>query len=152
MTDPLKAEILAVAASSPDGLLRPSALVEYAASNPESELHNHFKWNDAEAAAEYRIQQARQLIRLVIKFEPRVNRIVRGFVSVATDRINDGGYRTVESALDNPLLRGQLVEQALNDLAGVRGRYKHLPEMDAVFDAVDSLVLQSRERKGAQAA
>lgn len=152
MNERIQAEIATVAAQSPNGLLRPESVVEFAAANPESELHGRFEWNNEEAAAEYRIQQARQLIRAYVKFEPRVNRVVRGFLSVPTDRTNEGGYRTVENVLDNPVYRQQLVEQALNDLRGVRGRYSHLPELDPVFDAVDLAVLQAINRRTSAAA
>lgn len=152
MNEGLRREIEEVASQSGDGLLRPEQLISYAADNPGSEMHKHFEWDDAEAATEYRRQQARQLIRMYVKFEPRVQRTVRGFISVPTDRLNEGGYRTVESVLDNPILRQQLVEQAINDITGLRRRYAHLPELDGVFNTLDGLVLQARNQKQTAAA
>ena len=152
MNERLKEEIAAVAAQSQDGLLRPESLVNYARDNPESELHGKLEWDDGEAAHEFRCQQARQLIRMYVKFEPRVNRTVRGFLSVPTDRLNDGGYRTVENVLDNPIYRQQMVEQAFNDLMSIRRRNEHLPELDSLFNTIDNIVNELRSRSRTAAA
>lgn len=152
MNDRLKAEIEEVASQAPDGLLRPEHIVAFAKDHPDSELYAKFEWDDAEAAAEFRTQQARQLIRLYVRFEPRVNRTVRGYVSVPTDRLNDGGYRPIENVLDNPIWRNQLVEQAINDITAMRRRYAHLPELDPVFNAVDNTLAQVRMQKQPAAA
>jgi hypothetical protein len=42
-----------------DGLLNPAGVVEWAAANPESALHRQFEWNDTAAAAQWRLDQAR---------------------------------------------------------------------------------------------
>ena len=45
-----------------DGLLRIEKVVE-AATAPASPLHDHFEWNDGEAARRFRLHQARTLRR-----------------------------------------------------------------------------------------
>jgi hypothetical protein len=152
MNEAVKSELLAIAAADPHGILRAEAVVEYAKSNPASALRERLEWDDAEAAHEYRLMQARQLIRAYVKFEPRVARTVRGFVSVATDRAAGGGYRPIENVLDNPIYRGQLVEQAINDLLGVKKRYEHLPELDPLFASVYSMVEQFKSAGATEAA
>jgi hypothetical protein len=134
MNEAVKSELLAIAAADPHGILRAEAVVEYAKSNPASALRERLEWDDAEAAHEYRLMQARQLIRAYVKFEPRVARTVRGFV------------------LDNPIYRGQLVEQAINDLLGVKKRYEHLPELDPLFASVYSMVEQFKSAGATEAA
>jgi len=47
-----------------DGLLNPETVVDRAR-NPNSSLHDHFTWDDTEAAAAFRIQEARALIKNV---------------------------------------------------------------------------------------
>jgi hypothetical protein len=46
------------------GVLLPEAVVQ-AARDPRSALHNHFTWNDNEAAEKHRLDEARTLIRSV---------------------------------------------------------------------------------------
>lgn len=90
------------------GKLQPRQVVE-AAQDPESPLHTAFTWNDEAAAAAYRLEQARQLIRSIridISTETRTVSTVayvrdpdcaedeQGYVSVArvrsdTDRKRD---------------------------------------------------------------
>jgi len=48
---------------SAGGLLRPEDVVEFARS-PETALHEEFTWDDSEAAHQYRLWQARQVIRV----------------------------------------------------------------------------------------
>lgn len=55
---------LAAIAKLHGGRLTPDDVVEDARS-PSSPLHDQFDWNDAEAAAKWRISQARELIRSV---------------------------------------------------------------------------------------
>lgn len=55
------------------GLLLPSTVVEFAASE-DSPLHKHFDWDDASAASKHRIHQARVLIngwRITVEHEER---------------------------------------------------------------------------------
>lgn len=47
-----------------DDTLRPSAIVAEA-QDPESPLHEYFEWDDRKAAADWRLNQARELIRKV---------------------------------------------------------------------------------------
>lgn len=55
------------------GLLTPELVVE-AARDPTSELHGFFTWDDAEAAIQHRLAEARSLIRSV-KVEVRLDRV-----------------------------------------------------------------------------
>jgi len=59
-----------------NGYLKPS-LVLKKAENKRSELHKHFEWDDSKASHNYRLIQARKLIRKVtIVFEEKENRMV----------------------------------------------------------------------------
>jgi len=118
----------------------PSAVVEEA--QPEtSPLHSHFEWDDGEAASNYRLWQARQLIRLnVTVMEPEHRSYkVRSYVSLTADRVGAGGYRLVTDVLANTDMRKCLVRDALADLRVFRTKYGKLSELARVFTAVDDL-------------
>ena len=51
------------------GVLRPEDVVSFAA-DPDTELHSRFEWDDTEAAQQYRLWQARQLIRVTVTVLP----------------------------------------------------------------------------------
>ena len=91
-----------------EGLLRPADVVE-AARDPASPLHSHFEWDDTAAAAKWREEQARQLIRNVrIEVGTSAPVSVRAFVSLPVDRQNGAGYRRFEDVIDNDFLCRQL--------------------------------------------
>jgi EAL domain-containing protein (putative c-di-GMP-specific phosphodiesterase class I) len=58
------ARALARVASAHGGLLTPEAVVKEAA-DPASPLHRYFEWDNRKAAHQFRIEQARRLIRSV---------------------------------------------------------------------------------------
>lgn len=92
------------------GLLMPERVVA-AARDATSPLHTHFTWDDDSAAQKWRMQQARMLINSVeIIIDQRAPVSVNAFISLPTDRTAGGGYRTVETVLDNDFMRAQLIE------------------------------------------
>lgn len=117
------------------GILRPEAVVERA-SDPESALHEHFTWDDTKAAQEYRLWQARQIIRVSVVVLDEENEPVRTYVSLTTDRKNvGGGYRPIEVVLSDEEMREQMLADAFADLKMLREKYKRLKELSEVFAA-----------------
>lgn len=108
----------------------PHLLVETA--RPKSSpLHKYFEWDDTEAAAQYRIEQARYLIRTVIVVrdeEPESPRI-RAFVAVAEDA-GRGRYVPMGRALSTPSYREKLMADAESDLARYQNKYSVLRNID----------------------
>ena len=105
------------------GRLDPVDVVE-AARDPRSVLHNRFEWNDTEAAAKWRLEQARNLIRSV-KIEVEVGpkeppRIIRLFVH---DSVNDG-YLTVQDVVTQKSVRDQILEDMRADLERLKKKWK----------------------------
>jgi hypothetical protein len=117
------------------GLLRPEDVV--AAARPRgSLLHGQFEWDDARAADEYRLWQARQLIRVAVTVLPQTDRPIRAYVSLRTDRtVAGGGYRSLCDVLSDGQLREQLLAEALDDLETFRTKYGRLRELAPVFAA-----------------
>ncbi len=111
------------------------------AKNPKSALHCAFEWNDKKAGDEYRLWQARQLIRTVfveITSPSQVTVEVRGWVSLVTDRKEpEGGYRLLTAVLEVPEQREELLEQARVELAALRRKYAQLTELAGVWAEVD---------------
>lgn len=121
-----------------DGVLKPEAVVE-AARPEESPLHSRFTWDDGEAANQYRIWQARQLIRVSVELVEVGNGApveVRAFVSLTPDRADDGGgYRRTVDVLSRADTRRQLLKDAVKDLGDFEQKYKTLSELAEVFAA-----------------
>ena len=107
---------------------------------PDSPLHSLFTWDDSEAARKHRLQEASRLIRVIVHFEPRVQRTVRSFVSIARNRASGQSYEVTANVLDNPLRRDQLLNQALRELRGFQQRYQMLPELDSLHIAISEVV------------
>ena len=118
-----------------NGLLSAEAVVEVA-SNPKSILHSRFEWDDDDAAHEYRLWQARQLISVAVEVLPGTNQSVQTFVSLSTDRKGGKGYRTTVSVMSDADMRAQLLNDALHDLNTFQRKYSELRQLSEVFSAI----------------
>lgn len=121
------------------GILQPSAVVE-AAKPKTSLLHSHFTWDDSEAAAAWRLWQARQLISVCVEVigEKEAAPEARVFVSLRDERGEEGGYRSLVSVLSQPDLRAQLLHDALAELKYFKVKYQALKELVEVFAAIEN--------------
>jgi hypothetical protein len=118
------------------GLLRPADIVKYA-ENPETVLHSCFNWNNAEAALEYRLWQAREIIQVYVVVLENFNTPVRAYVSLKPDRSSDdGGYRSIISVMSNAEQRKLLLKQAYEEFVRVEETYKTLEELSVIFKAI----------------
>lgn len=117
------------------GLLRPQDVVEYARPT-DSPLHDQFEWDDSKAADEYRLWQARQLIRVTVTVLPNTVTPIRTYVSLTPDRSAGGGYRRIADVVKKPDLYEQALADALKDLERIQQKYKQLAELGPVFEAV----------------
>lgn len=122
--------------SNPNGLLLPEEVVESARS-PRSPLHDRFTWEDTEAAHQWRLHEARMLIRVLVVMEPHTQKDTRVFVSLRSDRDYGGGYRTLTSVLKSPAKRAMLLEDARRDMIAFKEKYSRLEELVEVFEAMD---------------
>jgi len=130
-----------------DGLIRPTDVVDFAR-DPKTALHERFTWDDGKAATEYRLWQAREIIRVSVTFMPSIEKEYRTYVSLLDDRQREGGgYRSVVSVLKNPARRETMLSEALAELDGFRQRYAMLKELAPVFAAIDRV---KTPRKAAQ--
>ena len=122
------------------GALTPELVVEDGR-NPNSPFFPFLQWDDQSAAAEWRLNQARSLIRAVVVRYRRsaddVPRTVRAFVSVQQDE--DRGYVAVAQVMSDERLRAQAIRKAWDELAAFRKRYAEISEFAVLFAAVDEL-------------
>lgn len=122
-------------ASENGGILKPDVVVAEARPK-DSPLHSRFEWDDAKASHEYRIWQARQLIRVSVEVIEGTNEKFDVFVSLTTDREKDGGgYRVVANVLRNKSQREQMLSDALSELKVFQEKYRQLKELAEVFAA-----------------
>lgn len=120
------------------GVIQPADVVARA-SDPASAMHNWFQWDDTEAAQAYRLQQARQLLRVFVTVETKDNKPVRAFVSLGTDRYGEGGYRTMAEVLSDEEMRAQLLADAVKELRSAERKYRQLQELSGVWSALDEV-------------
>lgn len=127
------------------GEVRPHHLV--ADARRGGPLRACFTWDDAEAAREYRLEQARRILRgLVTVVDERRPEPVRAFVAVRSETDHpeneegdDGrSYVAIAEALDDPAMREQVLNAALSELRSWRQKYKRLQELARLFAAVDT--------------
>jgi hypothetical protein len=122
-----------------DGILRPYDVVDYA-KNPTTTLHTKFTWDDAKAAYEYRLEEARRLIRVYVTTIETVSKPIRVWVSLKSDRVKEkGGYRLTDDVMRDDEMRKQFLREALEDLKYWRAKYRSIKEFDAIFDAIDEV-------------
>jgi hypothetical protein len=143
-TKTVLAELARLAAQS-GGVLWPKKVVD-AARPVNSPLHSKFDWNDSLAAEKYRIWQARQLIAVTVNVIGESAEAEQVWVSLKTDRADTGGYRSLIAVLSDKDLRGQLLQDAMEDMQVFENKYKHLQELADVFAAM------RKTRKGRRAA
>ena len=120
-----------------EGLLTPQTIVN-AAKNKKSVLHRQFEWDDNEAANQYRLSQARELLQVTIEYikDSKGNKKpMRVFASLKSDRL-DGGYRTMVDLLGDKEYRAQLLQDAIEELETFKRKYYELKELVEIFDAI----------------
>jgi hypothetical protein len=117
-----------------EGLLRAEDVVD-SARHPDHALHRFFVWDNDVAGEQYRLMQARALIRKVLVVGPNGDEDgapVPGYVSLKTDRKKKGGgYRKTSEVVNNKQLLAELEETAKRDIEGVLKRYEMLKALVA---------------------
>ena len=119
------------------GVLNPADVVEFAR-NKKTALHSQFQWDDTEAARQYRLWQARHLIRYQIEIVQHDRQEIpfRIYHSLESDRGEDGGYRRTVDILSDEDLRAQLLDEAREEMKRFREKYSSLTELSKVFASI----------------
>jgi EAL domain-containing protein (putative c-di-GMP-specific phosphodiesterase class I) len=141
-TNPIVVNELKRIASKNKGILKPEEVVK-AAEPAKSPLHSYFCWNDTKAAQEYRIWQARMLIRTTVQtLEVNGNKeLIRVFVSLKPDReFEGGGYRETLAVISNLKFRAQLLQDAYEEMKVFQDKYSGLRELASVMRAIKGVL------------
>ena len=124
------------------GRLTPVAVVE-AARDPDHVLHPLFEWDNLVAAENFRLDQARALIRSVHVVDDRYSRPPPVFISMVTD---DGRrYVTVKEVQLDVNAQIQILKSAERDLEAWKLRYKLLAELFPAVEEVRGRVAKKRQ-------
>jgi hypothetical protein len=120
-----------------EGRLRPEDVVD-AARNPNSALHSYFTWDDSEAAAAYRLQEARALIKRVRVDVVRTDEMV---VHVPSFIRSDSGYKETQVVTVN---KPDHISVMLITLAQISTMLTNLaaPELDELVEHVEAVRLE----------
>jgi hypothetical protein len=129
-----------------NGVLHPFDVVN-AARAAESPLHPHFEWDDATAAENWRVDQARHLIGVIrVVDDDAESGSVRAFVSLTTDA--GRSYRSVADVRADAALHKAAIEAARRELEGFRRRFREIEGLrEALQPAVDLLDRTGRGRR-----
>ncbi len=150
--DKITEELKEIQEHNQDGLLRPEEVVDYA-QDPETALHNCFTWDDTEAARQYRLWQARQVIRVRVTYLPEAEAESRTFVSLTSDRKRDGGgYRPLADVMSTEELRERFIDDILSDLFRLKAKAGHYEELAEIFKEVDKVAEKQKKKKRKQKA
>lgn len=119
-----------------NGVITPDEVVERAQSELCT-LHDWFEWDDTEAAKEYRVRQARDMMRYIVvdvKREDDTQQTTRVFFNVKTDE--GRGYTTLQNVMSIEKLREQVIAGALRELEGWTARYRIYNELSGVVEFI----------------
>lgn len=136
---------LSVLVEENNGALTPEQVVEDA-KEPTSPLHDYFMWDNAKAAAQWRLDQARYLMRsitVVIKREDTKEeesaRYLYNIKSVPVDEEIQQVYVPIQRVMAEEDLRSQVIEEALRKIEHWRARYRQYREFATIFTAIDQV-------------
>lgn len=130
-----KADAQKVADEIGENSITPQEVLEKA-KDENSELHKCFEWNNDLAAEKYRLQQARAIIiNLVYAPKAKEEQPVRCFQITAEKSV----YQPAKRFLVQENQYQQLLARAKAELESFRRRYETLTELEAVFEAIDTI-------------
>lgn len=126
------------------GTVSPGDLVHKARS-PKSAMHRIFEWDNGAASDQYRLIQARRVLRsMEIVYLDKEVGPTRAWEIIekkkrGTDNKTQTLYSTLEETMADPGARESLLAEAIGQLMAWRRRFRMLNEFDRVFGAIDLL-------------
>lgn len=117
-------------------------------------LHEFFDWTDKSAAHQYRLTQARHLIRCVVVVYddvPKMTAPIRAYLTMGppdADAVGDGDdkrYVSTHTIMSDAELREQLLAQAMQEFQSWENRYLHLKALKGVF--VEAAKVETRRKQ-----
>lgn len=142
-------EALAAIAEKHGGQLHAKDVLEEARSK-QHPLNVHFEWNDSIAAEHYRVDQARNIIRIVrVEDDNSQDGTSRAFIS-----INDGetAYRPLALVQRSADLQRALLRQAQKELDAFERRYRDLADICKIVREANEAIQRRIEKESRVAA
>ena len=127
-----------------DGAVLPEVvLIE--AKKSRNPLHREFTWDDSEAAHEYRLEEARRMIRHIeVVYVDMPKSPMRAYEIVTQHAVMDVPerkvYRSTDEIMKDPILRDELLARAIRDAITYRKKYHALQELSQVFAVLDDFL------------
>lgn len=128
------------------GQVSPNAIVD-AAKKKTHPLHKLFTWDDTEAAAKYRLQEAGNLLRSIeITYEELPEQPRRAFEIITKKTSGDPEtktlYGTAEEVAADPKAHSRLIAEAVTTLMAWRTRFRYLQELSHLIEEIDRTIEQ----------
>ena len=92
--------------------------------------------DDTVAAHQYRLEQARRMIRYIIIVQHPDAEPFRAYVALTADQETGAGYRPVAECIGNEKLRQQMLDDALKEMQRFERKYGLLVELVGLFSEV----------------
>lgn len=109
-------------------------------------LHDVFEWDDTEAAEQYRIQQARHLLSvLVVETELPDREKVTHRVFVSVTEQGETGYSSLAQVMTDDTLRRQFLTKLLNQLETLQEQCKQYQDLAELMSPIKEKVQQELE-------
>lgn len=118
------------------GEATPEEILSFAEKHPDSELYKCFEWDDTKAAREYRLQQARKVIMLLVRVSADKEKPVIREYQITSKK---NTYQPTREFLVRQDEYEILLKRALNELQAFKKKYEMLSELEDVFKAIDEL-------------
>lgn len=130
-----KADAQKVAEEIGFGDFTPMEVLEKA-KDETTELHKCFEWNDSIAAEKYRLEQAKNIIRmLVYEKETKEQAVVRYYAKTETKHV----YQPTKQFLVQEDEYQGLLRRALAELEAFKNKYHTLTELESIFEAMETI-------------
>lgn len=134
-------EALQIITDKNGGILQPEAVVA-AAKNAKSPLHAYFEWDDKKASHQWRIEQARRLIRSVRVEVRTTTRVIRAVAYVRNPQAepSEQGYVETKKLRNDEDLAREAVYHEFARAAAALTRARELSAALGLEDEVDKLI------------
>ena len=130
-----KADAQKVAEEIGFGDFTPMEVLEKA-KDETTELHKCFEWNDSIAAEKYRLEQAKNIIRmLVYEKGTKEQQVVRYYAKTETKHV----YQPTKQFLVQEDEYQGLLRRALAELEAFKNKYHTLTELENIFEAMEMI-------------
>lgn len=119
-------------------------LVVNAAKPARSDLHDAFEWDDRVAGHQFRLVQARELIRacytvVTDSVEPERSLKLRAWAHVG------GAYRPIDKVLANDGWKHEMMDKLAVELSETRRRYDAIGALQPLYKPVDRKIAEAEE-------